>query len=314
MKKIIHLLLGSLIIIALFINHNINTFNITTFAAKTPVCLNDPTQYCPPQYTQDCICELPPASDKPPHSVNLKCWDTGCDTEPCPGGQECFNNRCVNPNCPTNPTCTCDVTPSTSQCDYIKIYNPEGEEISFDEIQPITIYTFSTNGPAAEAGRFRFNANGGEGFWNTTDVKDARGNFSIVQAFAAGDTYTIEAQTKAYDIWWSGPMCNIGFGTEVTKNLVCNSLTRTPTRNLNIGDLVLFGCTGTSTNITINHYEFQISSDNGSNYTILDRNNLTGSIGYNIPSAGNYVAQCRVCTSADSAKCTTWGQAGGWTP
>jgi len=99
------------------------------------------------------------------------------------------------------------------------------------------------------------------------------------------------------------------------QNLVCSSLTRNPTTTLNIGDPVTFICAGTPINITINHYEFQISSNGGITYTSIsnsDGNSISDT--YTIPTAGSYIVQCRACSSINSNHCTTWGEAGGWTP
>lgn len=103
-------------------------------------------------------------------------------------------------------------------------------------------------------------------------------------------------------------------------SLVCTSLSRQPTTALNINDTIRFTCIGTPTNIVINHYEFRLSTNGGTTYNTLDSNNTVGiyplpSVNpYVITGAGNYVVQCRVCSSSDNTHCTTWGQAGGWTP
>jgi hypothetical protein len=92
------------------------------------------------------------------------------------------------------------------------------------------------------------------------------------------------------------------------QNLVCSSLTRTPTTAPHVGSNLIFTCIGQPTNVTINHYEYRLSNNGGSTFTQLPNNT------YTVPGPGNYVIQCRVCSSAGSTQCTTWGQAGGWTP
>lgn len=96
-------------------------------------------------------------------------------------------------------------------------------------------------------------------------------------------------------------------------NLTCDSLTRSPTTTLNIGDQVSFTCTAFAINVVTLHYEFRLSSNNGGAYTIIDDNNTSGTTNpYTITQAGDYVAQCRVCSSP--VNCTNWGEAAGWSP
>lgn len=96
------------------------------------------------------------------------------------------------------------------------------------------------------------------------------------------------------------------------QSLVCSSLSRNPATDLTIGDSVTFTCVGTASLVTINHYEFRLSSDGGATYSVISNNSTTGTTNYTIAGSGDYVVQCRVCSSVNSANCTTWGQTGGW--
>ncbi len=99
-------------------------------------------------------------------------------------------------------------------------------------------------------------------------------------------------------------------------NLVCRQLSSNVLNldNVKVGDNVTFTCLGSATNIAVNHYDYRLSSNNGSSYTALSHGNPIGSVSYAVQSAGNYIVQCRACSSVDTNNCTDWGLASGWKP
>ena len=119
----------------------------------------------------------------------------------------------------------------------------------------------------------------------------------------------------------SGPTPTPGNGNGPTPTptpnigLVCDDLSREPITELEIGDEVVFTCIGSSNNVDINHFEFRLSKDAGNSYTVIDNNSVDAVTDpYTIEQAGEYIVQCRVCSSTDDSHCTYWGQAGGWSP
>lgn len=101
-----------------------------------------------------------------------------------------------------------------------------------------------------------------------------------------------------------------------TPNLVCKQLSSNVSNldNVKVGDNVIFTCLGTTTNIAVSHYDYRLSSNNGSSYTTLPHSNPVGPASYAVQSAGNYIVQCRACSSIDTSHCTDWGLASGWKP
>ncbi len=304
-QKLLIFLLLTIIVGSFVMNKKLNGLLVKeAYSKKGDVTQCDDGTICVDQ-GQGCTC----VPKKP-----IGCWDS-CKTGECPGNLDC-NGRCVNPECPGKSNCECGGgKEDKSQCDFIKIYDAQGNQVQPTQIQPSVVYTVATNGKDANAAQMRATVNGTIGSWQVSTNKNGKGEFTFTSAFAQNINYELETEIKAYDKWWPGAACKISFKIGVTTpTLVCNNISRSPTGNLNVGDQISFACEGTSTNITINHYEFRLSSDGGTTYAALDSNNTTGSINYTVTAPGNYLTQCRVCSSTDSSQCTTWGQAGGWTP
>jgi hypothetical protein len=99
------------------------------------------------------------------------------------------------------------------------------------------------------------------------------------------------------------------------QSLVCSDLIRNPDASLKIGDSVVFTCSHQLENVTFNHYDYRFKIDSGQWQNPSDWQGLIDNTpSYTISQEGTYTVQCRVCSSSDSSHCTTWGQAGGWTP
>lgn len=148
------------------------------------------------------------------------------------------------------------------------------------------------------------------------EVKIGGGKTEIIGGVFDADKWDKSDQCGTYQLDFNINGCPTGVWAFIhipCPGLSCQSLSRSPSGSLNVGDSLVFTCTGQANDVEINHYEFQVSTDGGANYTVIDNNNKDGRADYVVPATGSYKAQCRICTSADSSKCTIWGQAGGWT-
>ena len=97
-------------------------------------------------------------------------------------------------------------------------------------------------------------------------------------------------------------------------SLVCSDLIRDPDASLDIGDSVVFTCSHQLENVVFDHYDYRFKIDSGQWQNPSGWQGLIGDTpSYTINQEGTYTVQCRVCSSADSNNCTTWGYAGGWT-
>ncbi len=97
-------------------------------------------------------------------------------------------------------------------------------------------------------------------------------------------------------------------------SLVCSDLIRDPDASLDIGDSVVFTCSHKLENVVFDHYDYRFKIDSGQWQNPSGWQGLIGDTpSYTINQEGTYTVQCRVCSSADSNNCTTWGYAGGWT-
>lgn len=81
------------------------------------------------------------------------------------------------------------------------------------------------------------------------------------------------------------------------------------------GERVTFTCNARS-GTPVEHFEFRVSIDSGNPSSIGSAQAVTvseevykGNVNYTIPRYGCYKVECRACTSRDSSRCTTWGQA-----
>jgi hypothetical protein len=103
--------------------------------------------------------------------------------------------------------------------------------------------------------------------------------------------------------------------------LACVSLTGgTNPESKKAGETLPLTCRGTrGTGSPINHFEFQVSINNGAlipqptaaAQSSTPAGSYTGTINYVIPTPGYgcYNFECRACTSTNSTQCTTWGRA-----
>jgi hypothetical protein len=97
--------------------------------------------------------------------------------------------------------------------------------------------------------------------------------------------------------------------------LACLALTATTTELIE-GDEVDFTCKGSSgVDNPVDHVEFRVQIDGGSWSSLgtapgtKTDGEYEGTISYTVPQTGSYRVECRVCTSADTSACTTWGLA-----
>jgi len=95
--------------------------------------------------------------------------------------------------------------------------------------------------------------------------------------------------------------------------LICKDLTKSKS-NLKIGDIITFTCIGESQGVDINHYEFRLSKDGGKSFGTLSNDDKDGILEYQIESSGEYLVECRVCSTTGGNHCTVWGEVNDWTP
>lgn len=118
----------------------------------------------------------------------------------------------------------------------------------------------------------------------------------------------VEEYNSSNVCWGKKDQCNNPYAEDTCEpqtGFSCTSLNKDNTAP-KIGQTVTFTCTGSASNTTINHYEFQYYVDNTGPVT-LPANGATTTL--KIAKKGAYKVQCRVCESADASKCTAWGVA-----